>query len=238
MATIETGNSPVLRPAGNSGVSVGYIAPAATFTATTASSGGAGKTTLTSAGAHGLTSAIAVGKHLYISAGTNWTVGFYPITAIDLDTTGVAVTITYTYSASLGSPTIALAGTEVTFATVSIPALRANSFIKSDGTWSAVNNANAKNAYIRLGGTAFYNPSAASLVTLRPVSVIIQNRNSTSSQIGSMASTNQSNSGTATASPATGSIDTSVATSLTFGGKVATANDYIYLERYLVEYYL
>lgn len=236
MTVIETGNDPVVRVAGRGAVAVGYVAPAATFTATTPTSASAGtKTKLTSAGAHGLTAAVALNKTIYISAGTGWTPGFYNISAITLDTTGVDITIDVAFDAGFGSPTIALAGTEVTFATVSIPVLYANSIIRVDASWSHPNNANSKTPKVKLGATTFYGPTATTTANTRPAPIVIQNRNSTSSQVSASNSGLAAQSGSGGSANTTGSIDTSVATSLTITGTAATANDYIYLERYLVE---
>src|SRR5690606_15905457 len=122
----------------------GYIAPAPTFTATPPSSAAGGaETLLTSAGAHGLTGAEAVGKHLYIASGTGWSTGFYEITEIAEDTTGTTIQIDVPFDAGFGTPTIALAGTEVTFTTLTIPPLRADSYIKIDGTWSITGSTTA-----------------------------------------------------------------------------------------------
>jgi hypothetical protein len=231
-----TGYEPFIIP-GRSAVSKGYITPAATFTATTPTDGGSGKTILTSSGAHGLTSAVAVGKHLNITAGTGWAAGFYPITAIDLDTTGVAVTITAAFDAGMGSPTIALAGTEATFHTVTIPPLGVDSFIEIDASWSVPGSTNIKNPRVKLGGTIFYGPgiNTASQIAVRPSSIVIQNRGATNSQINSMGLANVSQNGQTTVASTTGSIDTSVSTSLTIGGLSNTANEFVYLERFIVK---
>lgn len=223
--------------AGRSGVSRGYITPAATFTATTASSASGGtKTTLTSAGAHGLTSAVAVNKHLYISAGTNWTAGFYNISSIDVDTTGVAVTIDVAYNASFGSPTIALAGTEVTFRTIQIPPLGPDSIIEIDATWTTVNSGNIKQPIVKLEGNLIFGPSPTTIVLSRPSSIVLQNRGATNAQVSAFQSgANSNQNGTATLSPTTTSVETSVATSLTIGGKSNTANEFVYLDRYIVK---
>lgn len=222
---------------GRSGVARGYITPATTFTATTASSAAAGtKTTLTSAGAHGLTSAVAVGKTIYISAGMNWTAGFYNISSIDLDTTGVAITIDVAFNAGFGSPTIALAGTAVTFWTIQIPPLGPYSHIDVDASWAFSGSTNLKTTFIKLNTTTFYNPGfiTASQISSRPSSLIIQNRGATNTQVNSQGAASPAQNSATTVPVTTGSVDTSVATLLTIGGTSNTANEFVYLERYNV----
>lgn len=238
----EYGDDFNMRVLGKSAVSVGYITPAATFTATTPSSASGGaETLLTSAGAHGLTSAVAVGKHLYIASGTGWSTGFYEITAIAVDTTGTTVQIDVPYDAGMGTPDIALEGTEVTFATLTIPPLRTDSCIKVDGTWSFKGSTVTKNAMVRLDGSLFFGAGTtnASHINLRPSSIIIQNRGATNSQIGAIGGVGlAAQNGVGTAPVTTGTVDTSVSTILTLGGLLTAADEFIYLERYIVQVYL
>lgn len=89
---------------------VALVEPAATFVTLTYDDNG-GNVRLTSAGAHGLTAAIAVGASVY----TTWTggtgvTGLYEVTALDTDTTGVAVTIDLPYVSSTVTITIAAPG--------------------------------------------------------------------------------------------------------------------------------
>jgi hypothetical protein len=89
---------------------VALVEPAATFVTLTYNNN-AGNVRLASAGAHGLTAAIAVGASVY----TTWTggtgvTGFYEVTALDADTTGVAVTIDLPYVSSTVTITIAAPG--------------------------------------------------------------------------------------------------------------------------------
>lgn len=228
----EYGDDFNMRVLAKSAVATKLIEPAATFTATTPTDGGSGTIVLTSAGAHGLTAARAVGASIYISAGTGWTVGFYPITAIDLDTTGVAITITGTFDVGMGSPTIALANTEVTLTTIDIPILSANSMFEYEASWSFTNSANTKTLRTRFGGTQV---TATGPTTTASYSVrkIITNRGATNSQIVTTALADGSL-GNTTASYVSLSIDTSVSTSLTITAQPTTANELVHLERYHV----
>lgn len=222
-----------------SAVASNYIVPAATFTATTPTSADSGaKTTLTSSGAHGLTAAVAVGKSLYITDGTGWIAGLYNISSIDLDTTGVAVTIDVAFDAGFGTPTIALANTSAVFATIAIPPLGINSHIEIDVTWSFPSNGNTKIPEIKLGGSAYYNPSITTSLVCRPTPIVIQNRGATNSQVSAHTGVSGAQSNIGGAAVTTSSIDTSIESILTIGGKAVTANDFVVLERYLVKYYL
>jgi hypothetical protein len=115
-ATVEydVGASPQLRsfPAlvfSNIGP-VSLVEPAATF-ATLTYDNNAGKVRLNSAGAHGLTAAIAVGASVYATwTGGTGVTGLYPVTALDTDTTGTAVTIDLAYISSTVTITIAAPG--------------------------------------------------------------------------------------------------------------------------------
>lgn len=221
--------------AGKSAVAQSVIQPASTFTAATPTDGGSGTIVLPSAGAHGLTSAVAVGYPIYISSGTGWTPGFYPITNVAVDTTGTVFTIAGTFNAGMGAPTIALANTEVTLATVAIPPLEANSILRIDSTYSSTNSsATQKVVRVKLDGTAFSSIALTTSPNNRKVTVI-HNRGATNSQVAGItfgSNGGEGNTGTATT---TGTVDTSIAQSIFFTVQPAAANIPIVLERYFVE---
>jgi hypothetical protein len=89
------------------------IAPAATFTSPTVDGNG-GLVRLTSAGAHGLTAAVAVGKSVYItwSAG-NAPSGYAAITSVPTDTSGLLFTVNLPYASS--TVTVGITSVTVTF---------------------------------------------------------------------------------------------------------------------------
>ena len=94
----------------NSTTPVSIVEPAATFTTLTYDNN-AGKVRLNSAGAHGLTAAVAVGASVYATwTGGTGVTGLYPVTALDTDTTGTAVTIDLAYVASTVTISIAAPG--------------------------------------------------------------------------------------------------------------------------------
>lgn len=89
---------------------IGLVEPAATF-ATLTYNNNAGDVRLNSAGAHGLTAAVAVGENVYVTwTGGTGVTGLYPVTALDTDTTGTAVTIDLAYISSTVTITIAAPG--------------------------------------------------------------------------------------------------------------------------------
>lgn len=228
---IISGDLGSVRVLAKSAVPITLIQPATTFTAVTPTDGGGGTIVLTSAGAHGLTAARAVGSAIYISGGTGWTAGFYPVTAVDLDTTGVAVTITGTFDGGMGSPTIALANTEVTMAAIGIPPLSANSMFEYIASWRYTNSSSTKTLRSRFAGNQIQStsPTTTAAYSTRK---IIANRGATNSQIITTALADGSL-GASTATYPTLSVDTSIATALTFTAQPAV-NNVVTLESYVV----
>jgi hypothetical protein len=89
---------------------IGLVEPAGTFTTLTYNNN-AGKVRLNSAGAHGLTAAVAVGENVYVTwTGGTGVTGLYPVTALDTDTTGTAVTIDLAYKSATVTISIAAPG--------------------------------------------------------------------------------------------------------------------------------
>jgi len=142
---------------------VSLVQPATTFTGLTYSDNG-GLVQLDSAGAHGLTAAVAVGESIFVTWATGTGVdGFYEITALDADTTGVEITIDLPFVAGLGTPTVALANSVVTLASVVIPgsAMGVGGGMEIDALFSMTNSAAAKNLGMTYGGGTLLAVSAA-----------------------------------------------------------------------------
>jgi len=142
---------------------VSLVQPATTFTGLTYSDNG-GLVQLDSAGAHGLTAAVAVGESIFVTWATGTGVdGFYEITALDTDTTGVEITIDLPFVAGLGTPTVALANSAVTLASVIVPgwAMGVGGGMEIDALFSMTNSAAAKNLGMTYGGGAILTVSAA-----------------------------------------------------------------------------
>ena len=211
------------------------INPAATFTAVSVSDNGSGLVRLTSAGVHGLTTSPAVGANIYVSAGTGWTVGFYEVVTV-VDTTKIDIQLAY--DAGLGTPTIALVNTEVTLVSSTIPALLANSVIRTDVTTSSADTSAAtKIIRVRLNTTEFSAITLSTSPNNRRVT-IIHNRNSTGSQVAGISLTTASGEGSLGSSPPTGSVDTSVSTTLNITMQINTANIAAGINRYFIELFL
>lgn len=233
------GGGAIVPAGGMSGVPISLVEPAVTFTAVTPSSAAAGADTLlTSAGVHGLTAAVSVGANIYISAGTGWTVGFHKITAIAVDTTGTTIQIDTPFDVGMGTPTIALANTEVTMASVLIPPLLANSMIRADATFDSTDtSATSKAIRVKFGTTNYYSTGLTTQPLNRRVT-IIHNRGVTNSQVSGLNSGSPAGEGSTAATLTTSSVDTSVPTLLIFTCQCSTPNVLMILQRYIVEVFL
>ena len=142
---------------------VTLVQPAATFITLTYETN-AGLVRLVSAGAHGLTAAVAVGASVYVTwAGGTGVNGFYAVTALDADTTGVKITINLPFVSGLGTPTVAVANTVVTLASVTVPgwSMGVGGGMEVDALFSMTNSAAAKNLGMSYGGSAILTVSAA-----------------------------------------------------------------------------
>lgn len=211
---------------------VKYIAPAATFITLTPSTAAAGANTLlTSAGVHGLTSAVAVGSKVCVKTG-NGTVAaesFHTITAVAVDTTGTTIQVGTPF-ANFGSGTVTLyvANEQVTLRTVAIHPLTPKSSLEIFASWEFTQSGNAKWTYVLLNTTEFSAVNTTSgTVDGIATRTFITNMGSLTSQKGAVVASNSAGSGTSSEVPASGTIDTSVATTLKFACKPAVANEYI-----------
>ena len=142
---------------------VGLVEPAATFVTLTYNDN-AGSVRLVSAGVHGLTAAIAVGASVYVTWATGTGVnGLYEVTALDADTTGVAITIDLPYVLGLGTPTVAVANTEVTLASVTVPgwSMGVGGGMEIDALFTVTNNATVKTLGMTYGGGVLLAAAAA-----------------------------------------------------------------------------
>ena len=127
---------------------------------------------------------------------------------------------------------------ENTLATITIPGgtIGANGSVRIWTSWTLTNSVNNKTMRIRLGGIsgtqfmAYIATTSASFNAVRSIS----NRNSQSSQVGSMP-IGSSSFDISTGSLPTGTVDTSIDQTLVITGQKATAGETLTLERYLVE---
>jgi hypothetical protein len=126
---------------------------------------------------------------------------------------------------------------ETTLATITIPAgaMGANGFIEVDALWTFTDSANAKTMRGRLGGisgTAYLSVanSTAGQVSVR-TTTRVYNRNSQSSQIGTLATSGNPFTASTSAWP-TSSVDTSASTTFVLTAQLASAGETITLQAY------
>ena len=132
-----------------SGAPVSVVCVAATYTGITYANNG-GKVQLVSAGVHGLTTSPAVGASVYVSwAGGTGVSGLYTVLSID-DT--LKFTIDLPYVVGLGTPTVAVAGTEITVASINLPILLVRSHVCIHAPITVTNSASNKILRARLNG--------------------------------------------------------------------------------------
>lgn len=127
---------------------------------------------------------------------------------------------------------------ETALATITVPAgsMGLNGIIRVTPLFSYTNSANNKTLRVRLGGIsgpAFLANTATTSLLAQPI-VMIRNRGVANSQVGFTAAT-FSSIATTTGSLATGSVDTSAATTLVISGELANTGETITLESYIVE---
>lgn len=209
---------------------VSLVEPAATFVTLTYDDD-SGSVRLNSAGAHGLTAAVAVGEDIYVTWATGTGVnGFYEVTALDADTTGVAITIDLPYVVGLGTPTVAVANTEVTVATITVPgwAMGTGGGMEIDALFSLTNNATVKTLGMTYGGGVLLAAAAANnssaciqkLMCNRGGSQVVSN---SASAVGH---------GLSTGANVFLTVDTTVDQTFAITVKPATANNLMRLEAY------
>lgn len=209
---------------------VSLVQPAATFITLTYSDDG-GSVQLDSAGAHGLTAAVAVGASVYVTWATGTGVnGFYEVTALDTDTTGVAITIDLPYVTGLGTPTVAVANTVVTLASVTVPgwSMGVGGGMEIDALFTITNSATAKNLGLTYGGGVLMAVSAASNASACAQKLMC---NRGSSQIVSNAA-NQVGHGLSTAANVFLSVDATVDQTFAITAQPAAANNIVKLEAF------
>ena len=209
---------------------ISLVEPADTFVTLTYSDD-SGSVQLVSAGAHGLTAAVAVGEDIYVTWATGTGVdGFYEVTSLDSDTTGVAITIDLPYVLGLGTPTVAVANTEVTVATVTVPgwAMGTGGGMEIDALFSLTNNATVKTLGMTYGGGVLLAAAAANNASAC-VQKLMCNRGG--SQVVSNSATAVGH-GLSTGANVFLTVDTTVDQTFAITVKPATANNLMRLEAY------
>ena len=209
---------------------VSLVQPAATFITLTYETN-AGLVRLVSAGAHGLTAAVAVGASVYVTWATGTGVnGFYAVTALDTDTTGLKITINLPFVSGLGTPTVAVANTAVTLASVTVPgsSMGIGGIMFIEALFSMTNNATAKNLGMTFGGGAVMTVAAASNASV-DAQKILSNRGS-SQIIGSAVGT--TGHGLSTGAIVNLSVDATADQTFAITAQPATANNVATLQSF------
>lgn len=209
---------------------IGLVEPAATF-ATLTYETNAGLVRLVSAGAHGLTAAIAVGASVYVTWATGTGVnGLYAVTELDADTTGVKITINYPYVVGLGTPTVAVADTVVTLASVTVPgwSMGVGGGMEIDALFTMTNNATVKTLGMTFGGGSLLSAAAASNASAC-VQKLMCNRGSSQIITNSASAVGH---GLSTGANVTLSVDATVDQVFAITARPATANNLMRLEAF------
>lgn len=200
------------------------VFPAATWTGLSCSDpGSGGNTTVTGAGTHGLTQARCVtagDTYVYVSGGTDWTVGWTKIVAVTESGGALALTLdTASYNAN--APTITLvggSGADIYSATLPRYCIGPNGEIDIDTTFGLEGTITAPNTAYLLNSTQF-NQSGSGVssghTSYTHNGVRIRNNGAYNSQVVPLGSAttnnaNQNENGQ-TAALATGAIDFSAA---------------------------
>lgn len=137
------------------------VAPASTFTAVSVYDD-SGTAVLASTGVHGLTDAVSQGKYIYIAwAGGTAVSGFYEV--LDADSANDEIKIDLAYAAGLGTPTVSLVNTDITLASVVIPAYTINvgMGLQLDILVGCTASTNNKTVKANLGSGAWYSQTFA-----------------------------------------------------------------------------
>ena len=207
------------------GSPINAIAPASTFTSVTATSANSGTDIqLASAGVHGLTTSPAVGCKIYVSAGTNWTAGFYTIKSITNTTTLV---LEEPWVASMGTPTIVLAdnSTEMPVIAVSIPPMLERSTLKIELAGELTASTNGKKTIIDFGSMRCYNKNNNGSEGIESTIVRISNQGSKTAQKTHYTLGNNTGYGSTAGVAVTGTENTANAVTLYLRYIFQTANE-------------
>lgn len=192
---------------------------------------------LTSSAAHGI--AIAnnyADSYLHVKTASG---SFFPLDGlIQIDdvtsTTVILTSVAWDAGMTGATPVFSAAGEKFKIYTSAVPAMRANSRLIIDANWEYTNSANNKTVEMMFAGVSYYAPPAVTTSGVMYTPIEIYNKNSVNLQESRTSIT--SNTGTSTAGARiTSTINTAVATSLTWHGTCAAAGEYIGQNSRLVE---
>lgn len=108
-----------------------------------------------------------------------------------------------------------------------------NGSIEYEATWSYNNSAGTKTCAISYGSAVIFTSTPSTTVS-QTIRKALQNRAATNAQVGESSNANFG-SGTAAGAPVYSSIDTTAAQNIFASMTLATATDFVVLERFLVE---
>lgn len=211
---------------------VSAICVASTFTGVTYVNN-EGKVKLSSAGVHGLTTSPAVGASVYVSwSGGTGTNRLYKVLSVDSTT---AFTIALTYVVGLGTPSVAIPGSDILCFSQKMPVLAKNSFVVLNGSYSLMPSSGNRKVISKIEsndiGSVFV---SATNISARLPYGIIKNINSTSSQILDAFSFGTSS----TTAFTTTSYNTLLPVTIGFYGRCFAPNETITLLSAIIEVFL
>ena len=225
----QRGGSPIVF---KSGEPISVICVASTFTGLSYANNG-GKVQITSAGVHGLTTSPAVGANVYVSwSGGTGTNRLYKVLSVDSTT---AFTIDLTYVVGLGTPSVAIPGSDILCFSQKMPVLAKNSFVVLNGSYSLMPSSGNRKVMSRIEsndvGVVFV---SSTNISARLPYGIIKNINSTSSQILDSFSFGTSS----TTAFITTSYNTLLPVTIGFYGRCFAPNETITLLSAIIEVFL
>jgi hypothetical protein len=156
--------------------------------------------------------------------------GLYAVTALDADTTGVKITINLPYVVGLGTPTVAVANTVVTLASVTVPgwSMGVGGGMEIDALFTLTNNATVKTLGMTFGGGTLLSAAAASNASAC-VQKLMCNRGSSQIITNSASTVGH---GLSTGANVTLSVDATVDQVFAITCQPATANNLMRLEAF------
>jgi len=208
---------------------VSIVAPAANFTTLTYEDS-SGSVRLVSANNHNLTNAVAQNKLVRVTWASGTGVnGLYTVT--DVGTDAKKITINYPHAAGLGTPTVAVVGTDITLASATIPAnaIKLGMELEIDALFAMTGSANNKILKVNIGNAGWYSQTvAASNESLSVDKQAWANSATTLVSNALAAPGHGASTGANVTMTPTGGFG--IAQTFAITGQIATANEFITLE--------
>lgn len=138
------------------------VAPASTFVTLVNADDGSGNTTLSGSGVHGLTNANSQGKYVYITwTGGTAVSGFYEV--LECEAATDELTVSTPYDAGMGTGVVSKVNTDITLASVTIPAgtIKVGMGLQLDILIGCTASSNNKTVKANIGSGAWYSQTFA-----------------------------------------------------------------------------